>query len=216
MMTLDRRRLLLGLLALPTLGLSTIACAVDANGTGRTEDERAALRLLREEEKLAHDVYLALDAKAPVFAEIRKSEVNHMAAAANLLARYDLDDPAAGRGPGEFLDAHLATLYRTLRDKGLQDLPSALAVGVEIEELDIHDIRQWRAVWQDMVQATDDTQSAAQVLNVFNNLERGSRNHLRVLYTQLAATGGAYTPSHLSPADFEAIVRSPNEAGGPA
>ncbi len=63
--------------------------------------EAAGLAYIREEEKLAHDVFVALQTKwgARVFGNILQSKDSHSSAIRILLDRYGLPDPAANR-PG--------------------------------------------------------------------------------------------------------------------
>lgn len=132
--------------------------------------EAADLQFMREEEKLAHDVYAALYAKwqTPVFLNIQKSEATHTASVKTLLDRYDIPDPIASTKPGEFTHPEFATLYRQLVDEGSQSLTAALAVGCKIEELDIKDLNERIARTQN-----------PDILRVYGNLKRGSENHLR-------------------------------------
>jgi len=177
----------------------------DGAGDGEPlSDEEARIVLqMREEEKLARDVYRALSPHDSVFSTIADSEQNHMDAVGNLLDRHDLPDPAAGRAAGSFQNQELQALHDQLVASGDRSQKEALAVGVEIEELDLHDLDTGlgKATGQD-------------VRNVFGNLSRGSRNHLRAFYSRLQQAGGSYTPRHLDAASFQAIVTSPTETGG--
>ncbi len=164
--------------------------------------ERDGLVFVREEEKLARDVYAALEAHDPAFVNIGDSEQTHMDAVGTLLERYEVDDPAAGRDPGEFMRDDLRALHDVLVERGSASRLDALGVGVEIEELDIVDIE---ALLPDV--------GHQDVENVYGNLLRGSRNHLRTFHGALVAAGGTYSPSHLDPDRFEAIVSSPPERG---
>lgn len=164
-------------------------------------EEVAALRLMREEEKLARDVYGALGAKwgLPLFTNIARSEQSHMDAVLGLLTAYHLEDPAAGNGPGVFTDANLQALYGQLVAQGSGGVTDALTVGARIEELDLADLARLSG-----------QTARSDVLQVYANLMKGSRNHLRSFYGQL---GGDYTPQVLDEATFTAIVTSPHEAG---
>ena len=54
---------------------------------------------MAEEEKLAHDVYVALAARYPdlmQFARIQRSETMHLTAVRTLLTRYGIADPTTG------------------------------------------------------------------------------------------------------------------------
>ena len=53
----------------------------------------------------------------------------------------------------------------------------------------------------------------ADILLVYDNLLRGSRNHLRAYTKTLVQQGGSYTPQYISRAEFDAIVNSPMETG---
>ena len=69
--------------------------------TGLDANEASHLTFMREEEKLARDVYLALyDVWGmPVFQNISGSERVHMDSILMLLEQYGLDDPAADTTP---------------------------------------------------------------------------------------------------------------------
>jgi hypothetical protein len=178
------------------------APAYDAPASGRFADEAAMLRWLREEEKLAHDVYVALQGRSMIFTNISASEQTHTDAVRVLLDRYGVADPSAGRAAGSFADPALQALHDALVAQGRASDVAALQVGAEIEELDIADLREMRGV------ATH-----ADVRATLDTLERGSRNHLRSFWRQLQAAGASYTPRHLDPADFLAIAGSAQETG---
>ncbi len=76
--------------------------AVSATSPSAAEVE--ALQYMREEEKLARDVYLALyeEWQLPIFQTIVYSESQHMEAMLTLIEKYGLTDPAAGKVEGEF------------------------------------------------------------------------------------------------------------------
>lgn len=169
-----------------------------------TAGETSALVLMREEEKLARDVYLALEARwgQRVFGNIAGSEQQHMDQVAALLARYGLADPAAGRAPGEFQDPQLRVLYGQLVAQGEGSLAAALAVGATIEDLDI----------SDLMHLSQET-SKPDILRTFGNLTKGSRNHLRSFTGLLAAQGVTYAPQYLDEATYTAIVTSAMERG---
>lgn len=167
-------------------------------------DEAASLVFMREEEKLARDVYAAMLSRwgIKVFANIGASEQMHMDAVQLLLTRYALPDPAATTLPGQFENTTLQGLYDTLVASGQVSLVAALQVGAEIEDLDIRDLRA--------IKATVDN---ADILLVYESLEKGSRNHLRAFHDNLLRQGGSYTPKYLTQAEYDAIVNSPQEKG---
>ena len=175
---------------------------VAADASARFADEAALLRWLREEEKLAHDVYVALQGRSMIFTNIAASEQSHTEAVKTLLDRYGIPDPSAGRAAGSFADPALQSLHDALVARGRASSVAALQVGAEIEELDIADIREMRGV------ATH-----ADVRATLDTLERGSRNHLRAFWRQLQMAGASYTPQHLDAAEFRAIAESASETG---
>ena len=94
-------------------------------------DEIAGLQFMREEEKLARDVYLTLYQKWGVatFNNIASSEATHMASIKTLLDRYGIADPAAGQPIGVFTNPELQALYNQLIAQGSQSLSGGLASG---------------------------------------------------------------------------------------
>jgi hypothetical protein len=161
---------------------------------------------MREEEKLARDVYLTLYQEwgVPIFQNIAGSEATHMAAIKNLIDRYGLEDPVAGHDIGVFTNPTLQGLYDQLVAEGSKSLEDALRVGAAIEEIDILDLE--KAVAQ-----TD----KADIQLVYQNLMKGSRNHLRSFTSTLEKqTGEVYQPQYLDPAAYEEIIGTPRETGG--
>ncbi len=57
---------------------------------------------MREEEKLARDVYIAMGKKwnANIFSNIARAESRHMQAVAGLLSKYRIPDPIVNQTPG--------------------------------------------------------------------------------------------------------------------
>ena len=167
-------------------------------------DEAAALLFMREEEKLARDVYTALYAtwKFPVFQNIAASEQMHMDQMALLLTRYNLTDPA--KAPGVFTDPKLQSLYNTLVAQGRQSIGAALKVGGAIEEIDILDL-------QTRLAKTDN----ADIQQVYNNLMNGSNNHLNAFSRALTnQTGETYVPQSLTPEQYQSIISAGVGNGG--
>jgi hypothetical protein len=184
--------------------LSSVLSQVPTSALSAAEIE--GLLYMREEEKLAHDVYLTLYEKwrLPIFQDISSSEATHMAAVKTLLARYSLPDPAAGKGVGQFTNATLQGLYDQLIQQGRQSLAHALRVGGAIEEIDILDLQEHLA-----------HTNHRDIQTVYENLRRGSRNHLRSFVSTLQTqTGEIYQPQYLSQTAYEAIINSPMERGG--
>ena len=169
-----------------------------------SDEETALLTHMREEEKLARDVYLTLyDQWAhPTFANIARSEQQHMDTMKLLVDKYNLTDPVADDARGKFTDTNLGELYEDLIAQGQLSLVDALKVGATIEDLDIYDLQNALAVSDD-----------ADVNTAYQNLMKGSRNHLRAFVSQLGVNGGSYAPQYLTDETFEAIISSSWERG---
>ena len=120
----------------------------------------------------------------------------------SLLDRYGLPDPLAGLPSGSFSTAEFQALYDELVAVSSLGLVDALRVGLQIEELDIRDIEAQKAVVDN-----DD------ILRVYDQLLRGSRNHLRAYWQALLQQGGSYVPQYISQEQFDAILATPRETG---
>ena len=163
--------------------------------------EQDSLIYMREEEKLAHDVYVHMNTLwggVPVFDNIADSEFTHAEAVRQLLARYSLPDPAATSAAGQFQNANLQALYTQLVATGTTSFTEALKVGATIEEMDIMDI-----------QAALVNVDNQDIRLVYDNLLRGSQNHLRAFVKNLFWQDVIYTPQFMSPTDYEAIINNP-------
>ncbi len=143
-----------------------------------TDEEAEALLFMREEEKLARDVYLTLGEEWPelaIFTNIAASEQKHMDAVLYLLGKYDLPDPAKGKGIGIFDDAKLQELYDSLMiDQEIMSVEEAIKVGIQIEEKDIFDLKEYLL----LTEKTD-------IKQVFKNLLDGSYRHLEAFERNL-------------------------------
>lgn len=168
-------------------------------------DEQTTLRFIREEEKLARDVYVFLHNKwgTNIFNNIASSEQTHMDAILLLLNKYNLPDPAGTNGPGVYTSTILQNLYFQLTTQGTISIPEALKVGATIEDLDIYDLKA--------ALTKVDNQD---IILVYNNLMKGSRNHLRSFYSNILNAGDTYTPQFITQAEFDTIINSPMETGG--
>jgi hypothetical protein len=166
--------------------------------------EAAGIVYLREEEKLAHDVYATFHAEwgMRIFDNISQSEERHFDVLKLLLDRYGLQDPAANNPIGIFQNAGLQELYDSLITEGKGSLQHALRVGATIEELDIRDLEKAAA-------ATDNNDLKV----VYQNLRLAAENHLRTFISQLKAAGENYVPQHITQARFSEITASPQGPG---
>jgi hypothetical protein len=190
----------------PTTESSVSQSAVTQPPQGElTSDESAGLLFMREEEKLAHDVYLFLFNQwgVNIFQNIAKSEQTHTDSVKTLLDYYSLSDPAAGKAAGEFTNPTLQGLYDQLTAQGSQSLADAIKVGGAIEEIDILDLQKQTALT-----------THADIQLVYQNLEKGSRNHLRSFSNTLAKqTGETYQPQYLTSEAYQAIIGTASETG---
>jgi hypothetical protein len=158
---------------------------------------------MREEEKLARDVYQTLynKWKLQIFANIAESEQKHMDSVKKLIDNYNLEDPAK-EGVGEFTNPKLQELYNKLVEDGSKSIENALKVGAMIEEIDIIDLKKHLS-----------ETNKEDIKLVYENLMRGSRNHLRAFTSNLENYGISYEPQYLSKEEYEQIVSSPMEKG---
>jgi len=177
--------------------------------TGESLDDTEVhhLEFIREEEKLARDVYIVMAEKwgNPIFSLIIESEQRHMEAMRKLLEYYGIDDPVHNDRVGSFTDASIAQLYNMLIEWGNTSENDALLVGAYIEEYDIRDI--WKAV-----KDTD----VDHINEVYTNLYEGSYNHLRgYVYNWEKSTGETYSPywlSWLSQEEFDYCINFDTQA----
>jgi hypothetical protein len=169
--------------------------------------EISHLTFMREEEKLARDVYLTFAERypqQPVFASIAtKSEQTHTDTMLDKLDQYGIADPnpetnnlpdslgifSVDTEWGPYFSKKFATLTTT---GSISEL-DALYVGALIEELDMHDIIECPQVMIDAgytdpcgLKYTDEQG----IINAYNFLLDGSENHLRSYVGQIEAVIG--------------------------
>lgn len=174
------------------------------NTSSLSTEEENDLKFSREEEKLARDVYLFSYEKYGnvIFNNIAKSEQQHMDQVLLLLNNYQITDPASSQ-IGVFTDQDLQKLYNELTAKSNISIISALEVGAFIEDLDINDLNI-------LASRTD----KLDLLSVYDNLQCGSRNHLRSYINQLDLNNVKYVPEYISTDDFNDIISQTNEQCG--
>ena len=202
------------LLTVAVLGAPLVSTAA---GQGRNVDRQSqdtdtsldaaeieGLQYMREEEKLARDVYRTLYGiwTLPVFDNISESEQVHTTQVEDMLEKYRLADPVVDDTTGVFVNQDLAALYGALIDEGSQSSLQALYVGAAIEEIDMIDL-------QEAIDATDN----ADIQMLYENLMSGSRNHLRAYVAQIENLGVVYEAQYLPQDEVDSIVDSPVERG---
>ena len=130
-------------------------------------DTLDALRYIREEVRLARDLYGALSDiwGLDVFGNTAKSKQSFMNAVSFLLKPYGFDDPTDDTG--KFVDSDLQELYSYLIDQGKVSRNNAIDVTILIEQTVIADLN-------DVLLQTNEKD----VHKVLTLLMEGSENHL--------------------------------------
>lgn len=192
-----------GLLSVVLL-FGTTSCEKDENNSviinSLSKTEENALIFMIEEEKLALDTYTYLGELWGInqFLNIQKSEQSHVNAVSNLIEQYDLTYTMLPEG--EFMNEELQGLYNQFVVDGSKSQLNALLIGATIEDLDIVDL-------EDLMQSI----SNGDILNVFESLQCGSRNHLRAFVSAINQMRDNYTPQYLSMEEYIIIIESSNE-----
>ena len=175
------------------------------SSTPTTEEEQEHLAFMREEEKLARDVYLKMHDTwgMAVFYNIAQSEQVHTDAVKAKIEKYGLVDPVIDDTVGVFQNHDLAVLYDALIQQGSVSAIDALWVGGAIEEIDIIDLQH----------AIDDAEHD-DIARVYQNLQMGSHNHLRAFVAQLEQNGIEYKAQYLTPEAVDAILNTSSGISG--
>ncbi len=160
-------------------------------------EEIEDLIFMREEEKLARDVYIKFFQLYSIrpFSKIARSEASHMRAILFLLNRYGIEDPVGDNEVGEFTNPELAELYTQLIATGSQNEIEALKVGAAIEEIDI----------LDLIEAMENSDNP-DIDFVYSRLLRASGFHLRSFVWNLHVRGVEYVPQYLTIEEFNRIL----------
>ena len=192
--------------ALPAFGAGngknagTVTLTVDFN-------EETHMVFMREEEKLARDVYITLGDLYPgaiVFSNIDDAEQQHTTTVKNKLAQYNIDDPSTNDEVGVFTGTDygwsFTEKYDLLVARGNISEIEALYVGAFIEELDMLDIVQCPKV---IVEADNDINNVSEcgldytdnsdIQRMLESLLEGSKNHLRSYVGNIEAVEGECT-----------------------
>jgi len=159
------------------------ACSSSDSSTSTGGGATSALSLtevetlvyMREEEKLARDVYRTLFTRwnLQIFNNIARSEQVHMDTLAVMLTSYGVADPVASDSTGSFTNPVLASLYDQLVARGSISASEAIQIGMYIEQTDIADLQ--KAIAESV---HDDLDRA------YENLLQGSYNHLQAFTAQ--------------------------------
>ncbi len=157
-----------------------------------------ALIFMREEEKLARDIYAMMYKTHSLkpFTNINKSEQTHMDAIKTLLLKYEIEDPVKNDEAGVFKNTELQKLYQKLIDAEKISVTEALKVGAAVEEIDILDLKKHLSELNN----NDD------IKYVYEKLMKASENHLRAFVRNLVSRGIVYTPQYLDQKTFDSII----------
>lgn len=166
-----------------------------------SDQEIENLQFLKEEEKLARDVYLySFDLYSQnIFKNISNSEQSHMNSVTVILNKYNIQDLSLEER-GKFSNELLQELYDDLTELSERSLEDALVAGATVEDLDINDINSFI-----LNTHHQDVEDMLQLLNC------GSRNHLRGFTDNLENLGLSYIPQFLSLEDYNAIINGSHE-----
>jgi hypothetical protein len=171
---------------------------IDTLSQQLSEEEIRGILFMREEEKLARDVYFYLYEIHPLrpFSNISKSEQAHMDGMKYLIDTYDLVDPVDENPEGIFQNEELQQMYDELIEMGSKSREDALKVGALIEEVDIIDLQHEL----DSIAVNED------VRRVYQNLCNASENHLRAFVRVLRSYNVDYEPVKLEDNVFDRII----------
>ncbi|NUU98524.1 DUF2202 domain-containing protein [Marinitoga sp. 1138] len=180
------------------------AAAVESLPTQElSSNEIDGLLQMREEEKLARDVYLTLYDiwGIQTFYNIAQSEQTHMNAVKTILDKYDIEDPITDYTVGVFKNEELKRLYDQLVEQGKTSIIDALKVGATIEDLDIYDL-------EELIKETDNED----IKVVYENLKFGSENHMRAFVGLLERYNETYSAQYISPDELSDILNGSGNA----
>jgi hypothetical protein len=174
------------------IALGGRAAHADTDGIVLDYNEQTHLEFMREEEKLARDVYIELSAmypEHPIFGKIDDSEQKHTDAVKAMIEKYGLEDPNTNDNVGVYTGAdygwYFTEKFQQLVEKASVSELDALYVGAFIEELDMMDINQCPQVIVETDNDINDISECgkiytdnADVDNLYASLLDGSDSHL--------------------------------------
>ncbi len=185
-------------------------------------NEATHLEFMREEEKLARDVYTKLGMLYPdsvVFGKIDDSEQRHADAVKGALEQHGIEDPSTndnlGIFTGEAYGAYFTEKYEYLVNKAANSELDALYVGAFIEELDMMDINRCPEIILEQENGVDDGSQCGlvytdeeDIINLYASLLNGSESHLRGYVRAIEAIlgKGTYVAQVLSQEEVDSIL----------
>ena len=194
------KSIMTSLIIILLLGCNDSNDEIDAHDS-LSELEIEDLQFLKEEEKLARDVYLfSFDLYGhQIFKNISRSEQMHMNSVNVILEKYDIQD-LSFETRGEFSNDILQELYNDLTGLASKSLQDALVAGATVEDLDINDLNNFII-----------NTNHQDIKDMYKNLSCGSRNHLRGFNNNLEYLGVSYDPQFISLEEFNEILKNANE-----
>jgi hypothetical protein len=168
------------------------SASVSTDDTALDYNEKMHLFFMREEEKLARDVYTTLSTMYPnsvIFGKIDNSEQVHTTAVKAMIEKYGHEDPNTndnvGVYTGEDYGWYFAEKYNLLVERATISELEALYVGAFIEELDMMDINQCPQVIVDANNGINDVSECGRIYTnnpdiqrLYGSLLNGSDNHM--------------------------------------
>ena len=169
-----------------------VSMSADTDDVALDYNEKMHLFFMREEEKLARDVYQTLGTMYPdsvIFGNIDDSEQQHMTAVKAMIEKYGYEDPNTndnvGAYTGEDFGWYFTEKYNQLVERASISELEALYVGAFIEELDMMDINQCPQVIVETDDGINDVSECgkvytdnADVQRLYSSLLDGSDSHL--------------------------------------
>ena len=168
-----------------------------------TDMEREDIIYLQEAEKADHDLNLALfnqHQSLPLFREIADKTKVAMTADNVILVRYDIPNPE-NQAAGQFTNQKLQRMYDTGVSSGSMSVANALNSSAMYEDLHIADLLT-------AIGRTDNED----LKFIYNQELALSRNNLRKLSSTMTGYGSAFAPTYITPAYYQEIISSPEEA----
>ncbi len=147
---------------------STAALSTLASGT-LTDAQKSELAAMAEEEKLAHDLYVAFGEAFGTrsFTQIASAETRHLTEVRFVLDRYGIADPTDGLAAGTFASTSTQSLYKELLASGSANVEAAYTAARTVESTDIADLKSAMSSLE-----------APDVSAVYTHLLAGSEQHL--------------------------------------
>jgi hypothetical protein len=191
----------------PSFAVKPTSDSEEASSTTLDANEQTHLVFMREEEKLARDVYIMLSTlypDSPVFGNIDDSEQRHTDAVRDKLLQYNIEDPNTNDNVGVFTGEeygwYFTEKYDELVARAALSEVDALYVGAFIEELDMLDINQCPKVIVESNPEISDVSDCGKVYTdnpdiqrLYANLLEGSVSHLAAYVRRIEAVTGEGT-----------------------